>query len=113
MPQTFPTIAPSYGTQKQQQYRSRTTNFGDGYEQRVADGIQNVRSVYKVQFDNITATNANTIETFLDARAGHDSFYWTPPGGSEALWTCGGMTRTETGPSSSTISAVFKEVFDI
>lgn len=113
MPQTFPNIAPSMGSSKNRTYNVRRTNFGDGYQQRVADGLNHKRDSWSLTWEGLTDTDADSIETFLDARAGHESFYWTPPNGSQGLYTCDGYARTEDGPSHATVNAQFVQAFDL
>ena len=79
---TFPSIKPTYGQQKRSAPNTRTIRFADGYEHRILFGLaehQNPK-VYNFTF-NVSETEADTIETFLDASANDsDSFDFTPPG---------------------------------
>ena len=76
---TFPSIKPSYGQQKSSAPLTRTVRFADGYEHRILFGLaqhQNPK-VFDFTFD-VSETDADTIETFLDARANDsDSFTFT------------------------------------
>ena len=77
---TFPSIVPKYGQQKRSKPNTRTVRFADGYEHRILFGLaehQNPK-VFSFTFD-VSETDADTIETFLDARANDsDSFDFTP-----------------------------------
>ena len=67
---TFPSIKPIYGQQKRSAPNTRTIRFADGFEHRILFGLaehQNPK-VYNFTF-NVSETEADTIETFLDARA--------------------------------------------
>ena len=79
---TFPSIKPTYGQRKTSTPKTRTVRFADGYEHRVLFGLpahQNPK-VFNFTF-NVSETDADTIETFLDARANDtNSFDFTPPG---------------------------------
>ena len=83
---TFPSIKPTYGQQKRSAPLTRTIRFADGYEHRILFGLaqhQNPK-VFNFTF-NVSETDADTIETFLDARANDsDSFDFTPPGESSS-----------------------------
>jgi len=113
---TFPAITASYGAQKTNQPKTRTVQFGDGYEQRIAFGIPghvNPRQ-WSLTWQNITETNADTIEAFLQARAEDSaSFDWTPPDEATAYkWVCAEWSKTITYNNRATISATFREVFE-
>ena len=79
---TFPSITPTYGQQKKSRPNTRTVRFADGYEHRLLFGLaahQNPK-VYNFTFE-VSETDADTIEGFLDSRANDSaSFTFTPPG---------------------------------
>tara|TARA_B100002019_G_C21095167_1_gene510637 strand:- start:131 stop:505 length:375 start_codon:yes stop_codon:yes gene_type:complete len=62
-------------------------NFGDGYEQRVADGINSIKETYNLQFRNREKTFVDDVITFLDSKKGVTKFSFTIPdtnsGGNE------------------------------
>lgn len=60
--------------------RVRTVKFGDGYEQRVASGINNQPQVWKISFSKRGDTDVQGVYDFLVARAGVEAFEWTPRG---------------------------------
>ncbi|MGA0408694.1 MAG: phage tail protein, partial [Limisphaerales bacterium] len=65
---TFPSITPTYGVQKRSAPNVRKVQFGDGYESRFTMGINQDPKVYNLTFE-VSETDSDTIETFLDARA--------------------------------------------
>lgn len=69
----------SYGTGKKVHAAVKRVRFGDGYEQRRADGINNVRETWSVVMRNERSV-VDPAETFLRARKGVEAFDWTPPG---------------------------------
>ena len=79
---TFPSIEPSYGLQKQSSPTIKIVKFADGFEQRQLVGIaahQN-KKIYNLAWNNITETDSDTIEYFLNERAlDQASFTYTPP----------------------------------
>ena len=109
---TFPNITPSYGAQKTSTTSTRTVQFGDGYQQRLTYGLNQNLKIWKPQFQNISETDADTIETFLDARAADNaSFDWTPPGESSASkFICLSWSKTIPYKNRATIKASFQEV---
>ena len=54
------------------------SKFGDGYEQRVADGINNNLQKWSLSFTKRSDADIDAIYDFLDARGGVESFFWTP-----------------------------------
>ena len=112
---TFPSITPTYGQQKRSAPNTRTVRFADGYEHRILFGLaqhQNPK-IFNLTF-NVSETDADTIETFLDARAEDSaSFDFTPPGESAASkYVCPSWSKSITYNNRATIQATFKEVFE-
>ncbi len=112
---TFPSINPKYGLTKRSAPNVRTVRFQDGYEHRIIFGLaahQNPKTV-SLTFD-VSETDADTIETFLDARAEDGtSFDFTPPGeGSSSKFVCEGWNKSIPYLNRATIQATFREVFE-
>ena len=112
---TFPSIKPTYGQQKRSAPLTRTVRFADGYEHRVLFGLaahQNPK-VFNFTF-NVSETDADTIETFLDARANDtNSFDFTPPGASSSSkFVCENWTKSIPYNNRATIQATFRQVFE-
>ena len=112
---TFPSIKPTYGQRKRSQPLTRTIRFADGYEHRILFGIaahQNPK-VFNFTFE-VSETDADTIETFLDARANDsDSFTFTPPGeSSSSEFVCDAWSKSIPYLNRATIQATFREVFE-
>lgn len=109
---TFPSITPTYGTRKTNSPIVKTTQFGDGYQQRVQFGLNQNPKVFSLTF-NVSETDADTIETFLDARGGTESFDFTPPGEtSSSKFICRSWTKSMPYNNRATINATFEEVFE-
>ena len=112
---TFPSIKPTYGQQKTSAPFTRVVRFADGYEHRVLFGLaahQNPK-VFNFTF-NVSETDADTIETFLDARANDtNSFDFTPPGEtSSSKFVCENWTKSIPFNNRATIQATFRQVFE-
>lgn len=58
------------GMGRKTQHRVLTAKFGDGYEQRVLDGINTKQEAFSLQFKNRTAEDINLIAEFLNRQAG-------------------------------------------
>ena len=111
---TFPDIKPTYGTRKNNAPVNRVIRLADGFEQRIVFGLaqnQNPK-VFNFTF-NVSETDSDTIETFLDARANdQDSFEYTPEGDSERKFVCESWTKSIPYNNRATINATFREVFE-
>lgn len=114
-PTLTPAIAPSYSSTKSTKYKVIRAEFGDGYSQRVADGINSVKKMGTLVFENLAPSDADDIEDFFNDLKGADPFYYTLPlEGSPTLWiTEGEVQRTYQGPNSITITAKVEQVFDL
>ncbi len=111
---TFPSISASIGTNKDKEYNVKEANFGDGYQQVVTVGLNNIKERWNVKFNNISNTDADTIETFIDARKGAEPFNWTPPNeGSAKQYRHKNFKRTPLNPNQSTITVRFIQAFDL
>jgi len=112
---TFPSITPRYGQQKRSAPNTRVVRFADGFEHRILFGLaqhQNPK-VFNLTFE-VSETDADTIETFLDARANDsDSFTFTPPGeSSSSEFVCDSWNKSIPYLNRATIQATFREVFE-
>ena len=112
---TFPDIKPTYGQQKRSAPLTRTIRFADGYEHRLLFGLaqhQNPK-IFNFTFE-VSETDADTIETFLDARANDsDSFTYTPAGeSSSSEFVCEGWSKSLPFNNRATIQATFRQVFE-
>lgn len=92
--------------------RTRTAQFGDGYAQKAADGINNRSTSYSLQFISDADTVA-AILAFLDAHAGATSFLWTPPLRAQELFTCEKYSEPTKDGNVYTLAATFDQSFAI
>lgn len=110
---TFPDIAPDYGASKKAKPNVRVAEFGSGYSQRSTLGINQDKKVWDLNWDNRTVTDANSIEDFLEARGGVESFDWIPPDDTVSYkWICKSWTKTMPFCNLFNINATFEEVFE-
>ena len=59
--------------------RMRTAKFGDGYEQRIVDGINNLEESYTLNFATRPKSDIDDIVAFLNTKAGVTKFTLTLP----------------------------------
>ncbi|MDH0745728.1 phage tail protein [Pseudomonas sp. GD03842] len=109
MPETFswcPVVEPTGdGIMK-----TKKAQFGDGYKQVAADGINNRSETWPLTFRGSEAY-IKPIKQFLLDRGGSQSFYWTPPLGEQSLWTCETYGITPLGGGMYTLTATFDQFF--
>lgn len=87
----------------------RRAQFGDGYSQSAADGINPLSRSYHVSFTGPKA-QMQQIADFMDAHVGV-SFYWTAPFGGRGYYQCDEYSDANEGADVFTITATFKQVF--
>lgn len=107
--ETF-TFCPAPGATKTINPKVRSAQFGDGYNQRVGDGINTMPRVWDVSFTRKEA-DIDLVDAFLTARAGVESFIWTPPEGTQGIFKCTSWARSLPTVAVQSISAQFIEVF--
>jgi phage-related protein len=90
--------------------RVRTAAFGDGYEQRLADGINNAKRSWALTFTRPT-TEADAILAFFEARNGAEAFDWTPPYGVAGRWVARDWSAQMISMVAKSITVTFEEVF--
>lgn len=107
------TWTPSVGANLSIRPNVRRVAFGDGYEQRLAFGINTQPQVWSLEFRGRTSTEATAIDAFLRARGAVQAFDWTPPGGASAKFVCEEWSRSVDEPNVESVRATFKQVFDL
>lgn len=71
----------------------RVAKFGDGYQQRVADGLNSVGSSFSLSFNNRTKEDIDDIVAFFESKKGVASFSFTyPDTNSTTTYTVAGNT---------------------
>ena len=110
---TFPSINPAFNLTKNSVPKVRRIQFGDGDEKRFTEGLNTNRKTYDLTFPNLSESDADTVETFLDARAADaDAFDWTPPGESAGKFFCDSWSKTITYKNRASIRATFRQIFE-
>ena len=115
---TFPSIKPTYGQRKTSAPNTKIIRFADGFEHRLLFGLaehQNPK-VFNLTY-NVSETEADTIESFLDARAlDSDSFDFPsgflPEESDTMKFVCEKWTKSIPYNNRATIQATFREVFE-
>lgn len=107
-------VGPTWEPRKTAQARVLKTEFGDGYGQRVSDGLNPVRDTWSATWENLSIAEATLLDDFLRLLGGAIPFLWIPPGATVAKkFTCETWDRIKVDPAADTISCTFVEVFDL
>jgi phage-related protein len=86
-------INPDRGLKADQQPRILKAAYGDGYEQRVAAGINNTPESWSLTWKNRTSAEANKIVKFFEVQGGVTAFDWYPLGYEIASTTTSAATK--------------------
>lgn len=105
------TWIPDYGASVDTKPTVLKSKFGDGYEQRVGDGINLLPRKWNLNFYREPSEIASII-SFLEARYGVEAFDWTPYVGSAGKWVCSEWKHTITDFGAYSVSCTFEEVFE-
>lgn len=106
------TIAPSFATQLDEEPRVLAAQFGDGYQQRVGDGINIRARKWAVVFNDRTATERDAILAALRGENGITAFNWTDPLGYTGKFVARKWSSSLVNAVASTVSTTFEEVFE-
>lgn len=102
----------SAGTTLTEEPRVKKAQFGDGYEQRAPDGINNTPQVWELSFDQVDDAVADDMVAFLRQQGGM-AFNYVPMRSTTALrFKCERWTRSYSTPGESSLRARFDQVFE-
>lgn len=105
--------AESDRTSLDEEPRVKKAKFGDGYEQRQADGINSTAQIWSLSFEEVDDSIADVIIAFWRTHGGVDSFDWTPKWATSPIRVvCPRWGRTIAGVGLSNMTARFEEVFE-
>lgn len=106
-------IAPDFGVAANMRPRVRVSRFGDGYEQRVADGLNAIDMSWDLTFSARTDDEALEITDFLEARGGLEAFDWIPSGQTGSVKVvCREWRRSLDRYNLNTVTAKFERVYE-
>ncbi len=88
--------------------RTLRVQFGDGYEQEVADGIHTVSQSWPLQFVG-DETYVRPILDFVNRHSGGKSFAWTPPLGDEGRYKARSLSVQPMGANMYTLAVTFEQ----
>jgi phage-related protein len=105
---------PSYNVSVNHTPRIKSIQFGDGYEQRIQDGINNQLLNLEMSFDLRTRQESSAILHFFYARNGVESFLYTPnaPYGTQKKFICKEWAHSELFLDNHSVRVKFEERVD-
>jgi phage-related protein len=107
--ETF-TWCPSVSATSAPEYRTRSSKFGNGYEQVVGDGPNNRVDSWPLTFV-VREDVALQIKAFLDRHGGYKSFFWTPPLGELSFFRASAPAVNPRGAGMFTLTTTFTQSF--
>ena len=112
----FPSNAqkPFYGSAPQKSFRTLSADFGDGYSQRLGDGLNTTIETWNLKWSVLTTAEKDVIVNFLDEREGYKAFNYTMPTESTSKkWICKSYKAEPLQPGLFSITASFERVYDL
>ena len=92
------------------EFRLKTAQFGDGYQQVLKDGLNHKTQSWPLTFVG-DQVQIKAIIDFLDEHAGATAFYWAAPLSEPALYRCKRYQPTPMGAGLYTLAATFEQAF--
>jgi phage-related protein len=117
-------VVPDRGLSRASTPKVRVAQFGDGYQQRVADGLNPLQDSFSVSFSNRPKAEADDITAFFTAKKGVTAFNFTYPdhnsstndsGGSPVTTikvVCPDWQQSYSNLAGSSINATFNRVYE-
>ena len=113
-PSTSSIFTADRGMTRAVEHRILTAKFGDGYEQRVVDGINSKMSQFDVTFNNRTASSINLLAKFLDNKAGKNFNFTVTDYDGDTVHkvVCEAYNISYTRESIHSLDATFRKVYE-
>jgi phage-related protein len=109
-----PPRAPNVGTEDAPKVSLLKAEFGDGYTQATAAGINHIRRIISLEWEVLTPTQAKAMTDFFVAQGGYKPFWWTPSNEATPLkWTCEEWKDKRDKGGLRTVSATFIQSFNL
>lgn len=119
MAETLPPIPIAFSPQLSEEPRVRRVKFGDGYEARIADGLNPISMTISISWKNRTHGESAILIDFFRRHAGMHWFFHTPHGEpSPKKFVCPKWSSSRSPDSPITfprfdVSAEFYQVHDL
>jgi len=115
---TLGVVVPDRGQKRNNKPRVFVANFGDGYEQRIANGINSLEQIIDVAFTTRPKADIDDIVAFFESKGGVTNFNFTlsdsNAGGSEETIkvVCDTWDQTWVYDDYYTLNAQFRRVYE-
>lgn len=104
------TPCPDWGYEFQETPRIVLNSYGDGYSQRIEDGLNHMLRQTTITYSNLSTTEFTTMRNFFRSLNGIDSFKWRPEGDVfECVWYASKISQIATNGSRWTLTVDIKE----
>lgn len=104
------TWTPSFEATELSKPRVSKVQLGDGYEKRVAMGLNSDLKEWNLVFSERTDLERDEILSFLETQNGVAAFDWVPPRGAAGKYVCEEWQVTMRNCNFNTINATFRQV---
>lgn len=112
LPVFVPTVEPSPGTRLKPKVKVLKAEFGDGYTQTTADGMNNIRYELALRWEILTPDQCDPMVAFFEARKGYERFTYEANDDTKVrVWTCEDWERTKVQGGHWELTATFVENF--
>ena len=107
-------LNPKYGLSIENNPNINTLSFGDGFEQRLTEGLNRNPRKLRLTFENINESESDTLINFLNTRVSNaDSFDYTPINELAGKFVIdSNYKKTINFSNRATVTVVFREVFE-
>lgn len=111
----FPSIGVSQSSSRTTSNDIIKVSLGNGYEQRTPNGINYQRDHWSITWDGMNSTERDTVVSFIQAISDGSVATWTSPfdASSKKFVLDGDWTLSDSGGNVYTITATFRQVFDV
>lgn len=106
------TWVPDWNARESANATINRAQFGDGYVQRQARGMNPFVIKWELSFANRDDDEISAIRAFLIAREGVTAFTWTPPGEEQAKFICTSFGRVKAGYQVGSFNMTFELVYE-
>lgn len=96
-------------------FRRKSMAFGDGYSQRVPDGLNYTQRKWTINWMHVNQAEFDTLNSFVHAHGGGAWFYWQPPGVPAPIkWVIDGDTKwVQNSGNIYTVTITISQVYDL
>lgn len=110
-----PPVDPSQsGSSKSTNANVNAAQFGDGYSQRVRNGLNPIVRTLNLSWEFLEVEDAQAMDSFFESQGGDKAFLYQVTGDPiERMWTCNSWKNGYDGGRVGSYSATFVEAFDI